>query len=358
MRRFLLRLTTALAAVSLLVPATAGAAGAGDWASSLFSEGGVEVRADERVFTLFALFNAMGMNDAPILRKDPILKREYDPVRQRVRDLLRIDPKLRPEIEAFFDAHPHAIRTYIAFVLAVGNAPNFEVKGELPKEAAGLKGFEKLLARFYASSKIGVLFERETAAQRETLKQFAALVDAPILKARELLRNPETDDSPRLVLVVNLLDGRGSGYGVGFPNETYLVVGPLGAEADIAPAVKAFARVSTQQAAEKGYKSLKGGKDLFEEVLDSGFAVGAENIADYIAESVARAVAIKATYADEQVMAKAFDREHKNGFVMVKDMNRGLVLFAIQKAKPFDVFLADYLRELDAGKAVAALKGN
>ena len=353
MRRFLVRLTTALAAVSLLAPASAGAAG--DWASSLFSEGGVEVRADERVFTLFALFNAM--NDAPILRKDPIAKRDYDAVRQRVRDLLRIDPKLRPEFEAFFDQHPQPIRSYIAFVLALGDAPKFELTKALPKEAAGLKGFEALLARFYASSKIGVLFERETAAQRESLKQFAALVDAPILKAREILRNPETDESPRLVLVVNLLDGRGSGYGVGFGNETYLVVGPLGQEADISPAVKAFARVSTQTAAEAGFKSLKGGKGLFDEVLDSGFAVGAENIADYIAETVARAVAIKATLA-EAASGKAFDREHKSGFVLIKDMNRGLVLFGVQKAKTFDVFLADYLRELDADKAAAALKGN
>ena len=98
MRRILPRLLTALAAIALLVPAVARA---DDWANSLYSEGGVEVRADERVFALFALFNAMGLNDAPILRKDPILKREYDPVRERVRDLLRIDPKLRPEVEAF-----------------------------------------------------------------------------------------------------------------------------------------------------------------------------------------------------------------------------------------------------------------
>lgn len=355
MRRFLLRCTTALAAVLLLAPAVANAAD--DWANSLYSEGGVEVRADERVFTLFALFNAMGMNDAPILRKDPILKREYDPVRERVRDLLRIDPKLRPEVEAFFDAHPQPIRSYIAFVLSVGQAPTFEVKGPLPREAAGLKGFEALLARFHASSKIGVLFERETAAQRETLKQFAALVDGPVLKARDLLRTPETDDSPRLVLVVNLLDGRGSGYGVGFPNETFLVVGPLGKEADISPAVKAFARVTTQEAAEKGFKALKGGADLFDEVKDSGFAVGAENVADYIAETVARAVAIKATAA-EGASGKAYDREHKSGFVLIKDMNRGLVLFASQKAKAFDVFLGDFLRELDAAKAAAALKGN
>ena len=355
MRRVFLRLTTALAALALLAPATAGAAD--DWASSLYSEGGVEVRADERVFTLFALFNAMGMNDAPILRKDPIVKRDYDPVRERVRDLLRIDPKLRPEFEKFFDSHPQPIRSYIAFVLALGDAPKFEVKGALPKEAANLKGFEALLAKFHASSKIGVLFERETAAQRETLKQFAAMVDGPVAKSREILRHPETDTSPRLVLVVNLLDGRGSGYGVGFPDETYLVVGPLGKEPDISPAVKAFARVTVQEAAEKGFKSLKGGADLFDEVKDSGFAVGAENVADYIAETVARAVAIKATAA-EGSSGKAYDREHKSGFVLIKDMNRGLVLFANQKAKAFDVFLADFLRELDAGTAVAALKGN
>lgn len=355
MRHSILRATIVLAALALFAPMIARASD--DWASSLYSEGGVEVRADERVFTLFALFNAMGMNDAPILRKDPIPKRDYDPVRERVRDLLRIDPKLRPEFEAFFDVHPQPIRSYIAFVLALGNPPTFEIKGPLPKEAAGLKGFEKLLARFYESSKIGVLFARETAAQRETLKQFSAMVDKPLQKARDILRDPETDSSPRLILVVNLLDGRGSGYGVGFPEETYLVVGPLGKTPDISPAVKAFARVTVQEAAEKGFKSLKGGADLFDEVKDSGHAVGSETVADYIAETVARAVAIRAT-AVEGSAGKAYDREHKSGFVLIKDMNRGLVLFANQKVKAFDVFLGDFLRELDAGQAVAALKGN
>ncbi len=346
-----LRALATFAVLAVSTPALAD-----DWASSLYSEGGVELRADERIFTLFAALNALGLDDAPVTRKDPVPKREFDPVRQKVRDAVRLDPALRAKFEAFFDKHPSPIRTYSAFTLALGEAPKFALEKALPPELAPLKGFEALLAEFHAQAKIGPLFAEVVPAQREALKRYAPVVDKPLGKARELLKAPETDDSPRVVLVVNLLDGRGAGVGVQSGEEIYLVVGPSGATPDVQSIVKAFARVIVQGPAERKFTALKGGPELLAEVKESGRPVGAENVADYVAETFARAVAVKATAAEGQA-AKALESEHKSGFVLIKDFNRGLALFG-KAGKPLDTFLGDFLRELDAGKAAAALKGD
>ncbi|WP_373049102.1 hypothetical protein [Vulgatibacter sp.] len=353
MSRLISSLCAALAALAIAFPV---AARAEDWANSLYTEGGIELRADERVFTLFAALNEMGLDDAPISRKDPIPKREYDPVRQQVRDAVTLDPALRGKFEAFFDKNPAPLRTYTAYALAVGPAPTFAAPEKLPKELAALKGFEALLAEFYGKASIQKIFDAVQPAHREALKRYTAVVDKPIASARDILKAPETDDSPRVVLVLNLLDGRGSSYGVGTADETWLVVGPAGSTPDAQAIVKAFARVEIQGAAEAGDKSLKGGSQLLREIQEAGYAVGAGNVADYVAETLARAVAIKAVVADGET-SRAFEAEKRRGFVLVSDMNRGLAIYA-KSPKPMNTFLADFLREVDAGKAVAALRGN
>lgn len=353
MSRLFSRLCGALAAVVLAAPF---AASAEDWANSLYTAEGTELRADERVFTLFALLNEMGHDDAPISRTNPLPRREFDPIRQLVRDEVGLSQDLRAKVEAFFDKHPQPLRTYTAFALTVGPAPTFAAPEKLPKELAGLKGFEALLAEFYARAQIKGIFEKIQPAQREALKAYTNAVDKPLAQAREILKAPETDDSPRVVVVVNLLDGQGSSYGVAQGDTTYLVVGPAGDKPDPMAMIKAFARVELQPAAEARGVTLKGGKDLLTEVQQSGYPVGAETVADYVAETMARAVAIRAAAPNGQAN-QAFEAERRKGFVLIGEMNRGLVLFA-KSPKPMPVFLADFLREVDASKAAASLKGN
>lgn len=345
------------AAAALLVGCAPTLAHAQDWASSLYTEGGVELRVDERVFTLFAALNALGFDDAPVSRKDPIAKREFDPIRQAVRDVIKLDAGLRKEFEAFFDKHPKPIRSYTAFALAVGDAPTFTVDpARLPADARDLVGFEALLAKFYGKYKVQTIFSRLVEKQRETLKAWLPVVDKPLEKARQILKEKITDESPRVVLVVNLLDGRGSGHGIGLKDETYLVVGPSEAgNPDVVAAVKGYARVAVQGAADsKVAGCFKGGKELFEEVKDRN--VGAFTPADYVAENMARAVAIQAALAADRSQG-ALDAQYKSGFVLIKDMTRGITLYG-PSGKAFDQFFCDFLREVDAGRAIAVLRGN
>lgn len=354
MSRLISSICAACAAIAIAGPA---AAQAEDWANSLYTEEGIELRADERVFTLFAALNEMGLDEAPVARTQPVPKRQYDPVRQLVRDSVNIDPALRSRIDAFFDKHPLPLATYTAYVLTLGSAPGFAAPEKPAPQFAQLAGFEQLLAEFHKSAKIGSLFDKVQPQHREALKRWQAVVDAPIERARGILKAPETDDSPRLIVVLNLLDGRGAGYGFTHGDETLLVVGPDDTEApDARPIAKAFARAELQSAAEAGHSGLKSGSALLTEVHNAGYGVGAATVADYVAENLARTVAIRAATANGEI-GRALEAEKRSGFVLVSEFNRGLAIYA-KSNKPMPAFLADFLREIDTASFLAQLRGN
>ena len=101
--------------LALLLATPALAAGPqGDWFASLYTGEGTELRNDERVFTLFSVFNALGFDQGPVTRKEPVPKVIYHPVRQAVRArVLGADPEVRKAADAFFDAHPARLERYL-----------------------------------------------------------------------------------------------------------------------------------------------------------------------------------------------------------------------------------------------------
>lgn len=345
MHRTFSRLAAA-AIATLVLPAVASAQ---DWASSVYSEGGIELRIDERIFTLYAALNELGLDDAPVSRRDPLPKREFDTVRRQVRDVIVMAPDLRAKFEAFFDKHPLPLRAYVGYALSLGDAPEFKPAGKAPAGSEGLKGFEALLAEFYGAGRIKEIVARLTDTQREALKRFSPAVDAPVNEIRAALKSKTGDDAPQVVVVVNLLDGRGSSHGIAVDDEIYLVVGPEASgngAVDPLPIARAFARVELQPMAKGKGAHLKGSKELVRD-LQEFYPVGS-NVDDWVIENLARTVAIKAVVPGDKA-GKAMDDEVRNGFVLVRELNRGLAIFA-KANKPLDAFVADFLREIDSTK--------
>ena len=114
-----------------------------DWFASLYTNEGVELRADERVFALYALLNGMGYDEAPVVRSLPVTARDMPPVRLKVRSQVRIDDAAAEKLNAFFNAHPKAVEAYGRYALALKGPLGFE---RTPAAPADLKGFETLLA--------------------------------------------------------------------------------------------------------------------------------------------------------------------------------------------------------------------
>jgi len=209
----------ALACVLAGRPARADA----DWFASLYSREGVELRADERTFALYALLNAMGYDEAPLVRQLPVPARDMHPVRLKVRSALRMDPVEEERLNRFFDAHAKPAEAYGRYVLSLGGPTGFERTGA---STEGMRGFEALLAEGYSKLKAGALFAAAQDEYRAALKGYLGVVDAPVAAVRRLLKMRE-DEPPRVVLVVNLLDGLGKSYSSrSGEEELWVVVGP------------------------------------------------------------------------------------------------------------------------------------
>jgi hypothetical protein len=320
---------------------------ASDWFASVYSPGGVEVRADERLFTLYALLNTMGYDDAPVVRKFPVPKREFSPVRVRVRNALSsLDPKLKDQVSAFFDKHSLPLSKYAAFTLQLGPAPQFTAPaGAQPAE---LVGFDKLLAQVYEQAKVRDLFAQVQDEYRADTKTYLTAIDGPMGEARKLLHDPST----KAVVAVNSLDGLGAAEGVSVDNGAVLVLGPS-PKPSVAAAVRAYARLVLEPVVSKKANLLKGAAEQAAVVRGSG-GPALEGAQDYATELLARAIAVKAAGADGQA---ELDQGAKEGFAGLKEAVKGLDDWG-KGDKALDVLVADLLGKIDLKKAALPGKGN
>lgn len=331
------RVLAACALAALLVPASSYAEP--DWFASVYSPNGVEIRADERLFTLFATLNALGYDEAPVVRKDPIPRREYSPVRVRVRQALAtLDPKLKAQVNGFFDAHPLPLARYVAYVGQLGPAPTFAAPASI--QPAELRGFEKQLAAVYQAGKLAEVFAEVQDAYRTDTKAYISTVDEPLAKARKLLRDP----AGRAIVAVNDLDGRGASQAVGVGADALLVLGPS-SKADVEGVVRAYAKLILEPITSKRGGVLKGAAEQAAVVRGSG-GPQLEGAGDYAGELLARAIAIKCASADP-----AADEEAalKQGFAGIKEAVRAVDQLG-KTEKPLEQAVPDVLAGIELRK--------
>lgn len=310
-------------AASLLLPGPARAA-ATDWFASLYSNEGVELRVEERVFALYALFNAMGYQEAPIVRHDPIPFFAWDPVRAALREKVTIAPEFRRKVEAFFAAHPLPASEYLKFVLSTEGAPTFKPTRDAP---AALKGFDALLSEFYTTHKLGEMFQQVQEPYRAVLKLYQPTIDAPMSALKKLLRVKD-DDAQRMVLVANLLDGQGLGQATQVGDEVYVGIGPS-ATPDLLTAIReaAKARLAPIVMAKK----MAG-------LTDQAAAAGYTNPQLFALEAFARAFAVHLLGGQEAMLVSQSQR----GFAAVPAIVDHLRAYD-KGSKSFDAFMADAL---------------
>ncbi|MGI5861954.1 MAG: hypothetical protein ACOX6T_07825 [Myxococcales bacterium] len=281
-------LATVLALLAL--PATSRAAQ--DWFASLYTNEGIEMRADERIFALYAALNAMGYDEAPVTRRFPVPAREMHPVRLKVREALTVDRALAEKLDAFFTEHPETADVYGRHALTLRGPPTFEPSAD---SSAALRGIEPLLAEVYSSGKLADLFGQVQDEYRSVLKGYHAVIDGPVLEVRRLLKMKE-DEPPRVTLVINLLDGRGSAFSGLVGEDLYVVLGPS-TEPDLYSLVKEVARAKLAPVAASKAGTSKVLRDI-------AAAVGAKSAADFATEVFARAFAAAVVKPPEDKLAE------------------------------------------------------
>ena len=139
----------------------------------LYTESGVELRMDERVYTLFAALNAAGFSEESNRRGPPLNAPVFHPIRVELRDALREvrDSELGEELRALFQSNPYPIEDYLAALLAPEGA-------QLGPPAQKLQGQLEVLERFRDEADLEELFARLAEKQREQAKELMKSVEA------------------------------------------------------------------------------------------------------------------------------------------------------------------------------------
>lgn len=301
-----------------------------DWFASVYTGEGTELRTDQRVFTLFALLNAMGYDEGRVIRRDPIPKREFHPVRRLVRErLVALPAGVRTEAEAFFDSHPQPLRDYLRWALQSEGLEAGTAKAASPE----VKGLDGLLRSVHTQAAIAPLLRELQPEHRRALRLYQSQLDAPLTRLRTLLRRPEGPT----VLVLNLLDAHDAAWGAEVGKEMVLVVGPAGGT-DGEPALRAFADAHlaplVSARAEKGWGS--GGA-----LLREARARGAQEatVGEYATALLSRAVSLRAIGASDA----AYETASNQGYFGLKDLGR-----MFDDARPVEAWAMDALARVEA----------
>jgi len=316
-------------ALQALLAASAQGAGEPDWFASLYTAGGLELRPDDRVFTLFALFNAVGFDQGELARREPVPRVVYTAVREQVRARVASgDPEVRALADEFFDAHPGSIAKYLSAAVQ-GRPPGFE-----PPPAAGeLKGLSPILAKAWTGWALDALIAEAHDSQREALKGWLPLLDAPIGRARAALRLPGT---LRLTVIGNLLDAPDAvRVAAASPGELFIVVGP-----SEAPSVEAMVRELARAQLAPVIARQVDRWEMGSRVLREARAVGAQetSVREFAISALSTAVALKAIDASEAQWAAAA----AGGYQGIKDAAE-----LLDDAKPLDGWALDAMHTLE-----------
>jgi len=198
-------------------------------------EGLVNIRfqLDARVFAVMAALNAAGFDrDADRIAPDS--------VRGRVRErLTRLDPDLKERLRGF-RAVRHTERddagdvsAYVSLALLVGAPPRFELSvpaEELPQDAQGIAGFERLTAEVWRAAALDELWEKVRPAYAAEVEAFRPDIRGLIL---ETLRYMKTDARVSLDRQVNFIPDLLGPAGVvnarNVADNYFVVVGPSSA---------------------------------------------------------------------------------------------------------------------------------
>jgi hypothetical protein len=303
-----------------------------DWFASIHTPAGSELRADARVFTLFALLNRAGYDDGPRRREHPIPAYRYPPAREHVRQALTgADPTVLQRAQAFFDAHPVPLERYLAVAVRLDD----EV--ELPAELRELAGLETLLDRAEEKWPLVVLREETFDDYRAAMRSYLAVLDAPLQRAQRLLRLPESE--PGVRVVVNLLGAEGWVRAFRVGKGVVVVVGP-GRTPELERLVWEYARLMLPpQVGEQAQARWAAGPSLLREAQGRG--VREATVGEYAVALLSRALALAALQAPDS----AYEAASREGYFGLKTLAG-----SFGDTRPVDAWALEGLARVGSGQ--------
>lgn len=268
---------TALASLASAAPA--------DAPDRLITTHGVELRADEDVFLLFAALNAAGYSEETNRKGPPLRAPVFHEIRVDVREQLREarEKASMGAIRKLFEANPKEIEDYLAAVLTEGESSKL---GQIANP---------VLKTFREESNLTAVFDKVAEDQRDHAKILKDLLEKDFVQARLLTGDPNLRAPQNLVVVPNPLDGHDMVRRLKIGETDFLVVGPGTATARAAVLEMALRPAVAKMVAE-AYPRAKGFKKSWDGLKTSRrIAQRYVNGENYLTEALTQALAHRVT---------------------------------------------------------------
>jgi hypothetical protein len=216
--------------------ALAAAPAAAQWGgASLFTQDGVELTVDKRVFAVFALLNAHGYDKDSVKGPAPLERPQFSSARVKVRERFR---RPGPAVRGFGEVvakNPAPVMDYVRAALTLGDAPRFAPTKGSPKLA---KAMSKHLKSWWGQEGGAAAYRVASGESRATQKKLMGPLDAMLQKVTKAVRFGDEEDQlidevgakGRVVVIVNDLDSHGTSFRFDMGDVTYVVTGALGAK--------------------------------------------------------------------------------------------------------------------------------
>jgi len=172
----------------------------------------VSVRADERIFTVFAAIKAAGFE------KETRMKEIEDLPIQAVQN-----------VSDFIRSRGFSEQDYCAYALLLSDPPRFEkVFSTLDLKSpvrSPISDFNLVLREFYKAADIHSIWEKMKPEYEKEIKRDQKFANNSLISVFNFLKRPLPHGADSIMLFPNLLQKRGSGYGNLLEGVAYLIVG-------------------------------------------------------------------------------------------------------------------------------------
>lgn len=173
----------------------------------------VSVRTDERLFTVLCAAQAGGATR-----------------RERIKDLDKLDPSVTEEVRNYIRSRGFSEGDFCEYSLLLSAPPEFTKKyatiDPIPPVRIPIGDFHKVLGRFYREADIHSLWLDYLPKYERQAERYRGKASGYIAEVLDFLREPLPENEGSIVLIPNLLQKKGSGYGVLLDGVSYMIVGP------------------------------------------------------------------------------------------------------------------------------------
>lgn len=319
MRGLLAPLQLPLLVLGVVVVGSYAAPASAQWSSaSVFTEDGVELGVEPRIFALYAILNSAGYDKESQFGPAPLEKPLYSKTREKIRQ--NLGRSTSKELITLFEKNPAPVEAYVAAILELGPAPRFDDKAATSPLA---KALAPPLREWFNEEGGSALLRSANEEARPVQKKLLPALDSAIKATTKLVRLGDASDqllddaagsSGRVAIVLNELDAAGTMFVLQAKDTTGIITGPSRGAADddaiLDAAVLAYARTLVSGEAAKvaaagslveGYAKLGEGT---KKLITSDRAYAAELVACAVAREIRkRPVACAAIDKDAEAAA-------------------------------------------------------